>query len=62
LLLLQVADTEEAVARLTEWRETELAAAEAATTSFASKAVLQVLRLQQDELGFRYNIGGFGLL
>ncbi|WIA23448.1 hypothetical protein OEZ85_000200 [Tetradesmus obliquus] len=49
----QAADTEGAAARLSEWRENELAAAEAATTSFASKAVLQVLRLQQDELGFR---------
>lgn len=51
-LAFEAADTEDAVARLTDWQQSELDAA-AAVTSFATRAMLNVLRLQQDELGFR---------
>lgn len=58
---VQAAETEEAAARLTEYQQAELAEAEAAAQGFASKAVLNVLRLSQDELGFRWEEGVKGL-
>ncbi|KAF8061091.1 RAF1 [Scenedesmus sp. PABB004] len=53
-LALAAADTDGARARLEEWQASELAQrAEAAAAPLASRAVLMVLRLSQDELGFR---------
>lgn len=49
---LAAAETELARERLLEWQAAELAAPEEASGA-GSRAMLQVLRLSQDELGFR---------